>query len=237
MRVKIGTSGYDYPQWKGAFYPPALDTKRRLEYYAARFPVVEINATFYRMPAAETLARWSAVTPPAFTFALKAPQRITHVARLRDVDPVVGAFAEVARTLGPKLGPLLFQLPPSMRKDVGRLADFLALLPRDLAIALEFRHPSWFSDDVLDRLRVHGAALCIADTEQGTTPAVQTAHFGYLRLRAVDYSDADLRRWVEIIARLGAAWREAFVFFKHEAAATGPKLAERLSALVGAAAA
>ncbi len=236
MRVKVGTSGYDYAEWKGAFYPATLEAKRRLEYYAEHFRAVEINATFYRMPAAETLARWSRATPADFTFALKAPQRITHVARLRDVDGLVGAFVDVARTLGPKLGPLLFQLPPSMKKDVGRLVEFLGLLPRDLAVALEFRHPSWFSDDVLERLRVHRVALCIAETEAGATPAVATGEFGYLRLRAVDYSERDLRRWVETLARLGAGWREAFVFFKHEAAATGPALARQLASLLAAAA-
>lgn len=235
MRALVGTSGYDYPEWKGKFYPSELGAGRRLAYYAARFPAVEINATFHRMPTAAMLERWSRETPEDFTFALKAPQRITHVARLRGVAGVLAAFVDVARGLGPKLGPLLFQLPPTMKKDVARLTDFLGLLPPDVAVAVEFRHASWFADDVVDRLRAHRVALCVAETERGVTPAVATAHFGYLRLRAADYADTDLRRWADTITALGTRWTRTFVFFKHEAAATAPKLAQHLTALLPAA--
>jgi uncharacterized protein YecE (DUF72 family) len=232
--VRVGTSGYNYAEWKGSFYPPDLPAARMLEYYAARFSVVEINATFYRMPTPKILAGWAAATPEGFVFALKAPQRITHWARLRDVDEPVRFFCDAARTLGGKLGPLLFQLPPNLPKDSSRLADLLALLPAGLACAFEFRHNSWLADDVYDRLRARNAALCIADSERGTTPLVATADFGYFRLRDEGYGEADLGRWAETIRRLGTGWREAHVFFKHEESGTGPAFAKRLEALLAA---
>ena len=233
MRVHVGTSGFNYPAWKGSFYPADLPASGMLEYYATRFTTVEINATFYRMPTAKTLGAWAAVTPAAFVFALKAPQRITHVQRLRDVDDSVRYFCETARTLGPKLGPLLFQLPPSFVKDLGRLADLLALLPPGGQYAVEFRHPSWLADDVYERLRGANAALCLAETEGGTTPLVTTADFGYLRLRDDRYDDADLRRWVETLRGRAGDWRQAYVFFKHEESGAGPALAQRLQARLG----
>jgi len=233
VTVHVGTSGYDYPEWKGTFYPPDLPATRMLAYYAERFDVVEINATFYRMPTPATLAGWAGRTPEGFRFALKAPQRITHFARLRDVDEPVRFFCDAARTLGARLGPLLFQLPPSFRKDLGRLADALALLPRDLRVAFEFRHASWLDDEVYERLRASNAALCIADSGDRSTPLVATADFGYLRLRDEGYGDEDLARWAATLRRLGAGWSEAFVFFKHEASGTGPAFAGRLIALLG----
>jgi uncharacterized protein YecE (DUF72 family) len=232
--VRVGTSGYNYAEWKGSFYPPDLPAARMLEYYAARFSVVEINATFYRMPTPKILAGWAAATPEGFVFALKAPQRITHWARLRDVDEPVRFFCDAARTLGGKLGPLLFQLPPNLPKDSSRLADLLALLPAGLACAFEFRHNSWLADDVYDRLRARNAALCIADSERGTTPLVATADFGYFRLRDEGYGEADLGRWAETIRRLGTGWRQAHVFFNHEESGTGPAFAKRLEALLAA---
>jgi uncharacterized protein YecE (DUF72 family) len=232
MRVRVGTSGYNYAEWKGSFYPADLPATRMLDYYAGRFSVVEINATFYRMPTPKALSAWAAATPATFVFALKAPQRITHVGRLRDVDDAVRYFCETARMLGPKLGPLLFQLPPSFVKDLGRLADLLALLPPDLQYAFEFRHRSWLADDVYERLRRRNAALCIADTEAGTTPLVTTADFGYLRLRDEGYGDDDLRRWAETVRGLAGVWRQAYVFFKHEESGTGPAFAQRLDALL-----
>ncbi len=233
MPARVGTSGYNYPEWKGSFYPPDLPAARMLEYYAARFGVVEINATFYRMPTPKSLGAWAAATPDAFVFALKAPQRITHLARLRDVDEPVRYFCDTVQTLGPKLGPVLFQLPPNFKKDLGRLGDLLALLPPGLACAFEFRHESWLGEDVYDRLRGRNAALCIADSERGTTPVVPTADFGYFRLRDEGYDDTGLRRWAETIQGLGATWRDAYVFFKHEESGTGPALAKRLQALLG----
>ncbi len=231
MKARVGTSGYNYPEWKGTFYPPDLSAARMLPYYAERFSTVEINATFYRMPNARTVAGWAAATPEGFIFVLKAPKRITHDARLRDVDEPLRYFCDTARMLGPKLGPFLFQLPPNFKKDTSRLAGLLALLPPGLTAAFEFRHASWFSDDVYDLLRTKDMALCIADTEAGSTPAVPTATFGYLRLRAVEYSDEQLRAWIETIRRVGSGWQETFVFFKHEESGTGPELARRFRSL------
>jgi uncharacterized protein YecE (DUF72 family) len=235
MRFRVGTSGYNYPEWKGRFYPADLPASRMLAYYAERFATVEINATFYRMPTPKTLGGWAATVADGFTFALKAPQRITHFARLRDVDEPVRYFCETARTLGPKLGPLLFQLPPNFRRDLARLTDLLALLPPDLTYAFEFRHESWFDEEVYERLRARSAALCIADTGKGTTPLVATGAVGYVRLRDEGYDDRDLARWIDTLRRLGGGWREAFVFFKHEESGTGPALAKRFEDLLATA--
>jgi uncharacterized protein YecE (DUF72 family) len=231
-RVRIGTSGWNYPEWKGSFYPADMKPAGMLAYYAARFTAVEVNNTFYRMPTQKVVDGWAAGVPDGFTFVLKAPQRITHFARLRDVDEPVRVFCDVARTLGPKLGPLLFQLPPNFKVDTDRLADLLALLPPDLRAAFEFRNATWFTDEVYARLAGKNAALCVADHDDGATPAVATADWGYLRLRATGYSDDDLRGWLTTIRRIGAHWRDAFVFFKHEEAGTGPALGARLGALL-----
>ena len=229
--VHVGTSGYNYPEWKRSFYPADLSASKMLPYYAARFTCVEINYTFYRMPTAKAVAGWAAATPPSFVFALKAPQRITHHRRLRDIDEPLTYFRDVARTLGAQLGPLLFQLPPTFRKDAVRLGDLLAMLPRDLRTAFEFRHHSWFDDDVYAVLRAWNAALCVADTETGTTPLIATADFGYLRLRDGDYTEPELAEWA---ARLRSQdWRDAYVFFKHEDSGRGPALALRLREALG----
>ncbi len=235
VSILVGTSGYNYAEWKGTFYPAHLAAAKMLSHYAGHFGVVEINATFYRMPTARTLAGWSAQTPPAFVFALKAPQRITHFARLRAVDEPVRFFCDAARTLGPKLGPLLFQLPPNFKKDLGRLTDLLALLPRDLRTAFEFRHESWLADDVYERLSARNAALCIADFGDRTTPLIATADFGYLRLRDEGYGDEQLAAWAASIRSLAGRWRDAFVFFKHEESGTGPAFARRLLTLLAGA--
>ena len=232
MRVRVGTSGYNYPEWKGRFYPADMKPARMLPYYAERFSTGGINATFYRMPTPATVDGWAKAVPEHFTFVLKAPQRITHFARLRNVDDTVRFFCDTARRLGGRLGPLFLQQPPSFKKDVSRLGELLAQLTPDLRAAFEFRHPSWFADDVYERLRAHNAALCIADTEEGHTPAVATADWGYLRLRAVDYTDAQLAEWLGTMRSVGAGWRDAFVFFKHEEQGTGPALAGRLEALL-----
>jgi uncharacterized protein YecE (DUF72 family) len=229
MRILAGTSGYSYPAWKGSFYPPDLPSSRMLAAYAARLPAVEINATFYRMPRESTLAGWRAEVPPGFVFALKAPQRITHRKRLSGADDDVLLFLRTAAELGSELGPLLWQLPPTQRKDLPRLRAFLALLPRGGRSALEFRHESWRSDDVLATLAEAGVALCVADTEEGTTPLAATAGFGYLRLRRQDYDDAALARWAEVIRV--QPWSDAFVFFKHEDEARGPDYAVRFAAV------
>jgi uncharacterized protein YecE (DUF72 family) len=202
-----------------------------LAYYVERFTTVEINATFYRMPNEKTVAGWASTAPAGFTYVLKAPQRITHFARLRDVDEPLRYFCDTARSLGDKLGPLLFQLPPNFKKATDRLGELLSILPNGFRVAFEFRHESWFDDEVYTLLRSRNATLCIADTEEGTTPAVATADFGYLRLRAVEYSDDDLQRWIATIDRVGSGWSEAYVFFKHEDSGTGPALARRFVAL------
>jgi len=227
VKFHVGTSGYNYPEWKGTFYPKDLPASKMLPYYVGRFTTVEINNTFYRMPNAKTVTGWGAAAPAGFTFVLKAPQKITHFSRLRDVAQPLGFFCETAQTLGDKLGPLFFQLPPNFKKATDRLADVLAKLPPALRVAFEFRHESWFDDEVYALLRARNAALCIAATEEGVTPAVATADFGYLRLREVEYSAEDLQRWLQTIRDIGAGWRDAYVFFKHEDSGTGPALARR----------
>jgi uncharacterized protein YecE (DUF72 family) len=204
-----------------------------LAYYVERFTSVEINATFYRMPSAKTVEGWGAAAPAGFTYVLKAPQRITHFGRLLDIDEPLRYFCDAARTLGDRLGPLLFQLPPNFKKAADRLGKLLAIMPDGFRVAFEFRHESWFDDEVYALLRSHNAALCIADTEEGTTPAVATADFGYLRLRAVEYSDDDLKIWIAKIDQVGGDWRDAYVFFKHEDSGSGPALARRFLALRG----
>ena len=234
MAIRVGTSGYNYPEWRGSFYPEKFPTAKMLPYYAERFSTVEINYTFYRMPNAKTIAGWNAETPAGFVFTLKASRRITHDARLKGVDEPLGYFLDTARALGAKLGPVLFQLPPSFRKDLDRLAGVLALLPTGVRSAFEFRHDSWFSDDAYALLRTRNAALCIADTEKGTTPVVATADFGYLRLRDEGYAAEDLEKWAETVKRLGAGWQDTFVYFKHEESGIGAALAQEFRALLAA---
>ncbi|MEW6251722.1 MAG: DUF72 domain-containing protein [Planctomycetota bacterium] len=226
MNLFVGTSGYSYKEWKGSFYPEDLPAKRMLAYYGERFRTVEINNTFYRMPKAAVLQSWASEVPAGFRFVLKAPQRITHVHRLKDAGDAVAYLCETAGALGDKLGPLLFQLPPNLKKDVPRLRDFLALLPAQRRAAFEFRHASWLDDEVFDLLRGRHVALCIAEAEDGLeVPCVGTADWGYLRLRRPEYGDAELRAWFQRIC--GQGWREAFVFFKHEEAGMGPQMARR----------
>ena len=231
MRLRVGTSGYNFPEWKGSFYPPKLPTAKWLEYYAQQLGTVEINYTFYRMPNAKTIAGWDAATPAGFTFALKAPQRITHFARLRNVDEPLRVFLDTVRKLHAKLGPILFQLPPNYKKDLDALGDLLTQFPTDARAACEFRHASWWSDDVYDLLRSTNTALCVADTGEGTTPLEATADFGYVRLRDEGYTNEDLEGWVQKLRALGKGWTDAFVFFKHEEKGVGPKLAAQFAAL------
>ncbi|HEY4231626.1 MAG TPA: DUF72 domain-containing protein [Thermoanaerobaculia bacterium] len=229
MRVLTGTSGFSYKEWKGSFYPEDLPADAMLRYYAERLPAVEINNTFYRMPKAQLLAGWAEEVPDGFRFVLKASQRITHFKRLKDVSEEVGYFLRVAATLGDRLGPILFQLPPNLKKDLPRLAEFLDLLPAATRAALEFRHASWFEDDVFEALRARGAALCLAEDEELAAPLVATAGWGYLRLRRPDYGEAEIRAWADRVR--AQAWEEAYVFFKHEDAGTGPRLATEMLSL------
>ena len=231
MRLLAGTSGFSYKAWKGTFYPKDLPDAQMLRFYATQFPAVEINNTFYRMPSRELLDRWVEETPEGFTFVLKAPQRITHQGRLKNTGDPLGFFLETAGAMQGRLGPLLFQLPPNFQKDLQRLGAFLALLPRERRAAFEFRHASWRDPEVHDTLRAHGAALCVADTDEDQQPSeiVPTAPWGYLRLRRTEYAEDALRDWVSRVR--GQPWDEAYVFFKHEESGTGPELGRRFTAL------
>ena len=212
--ITIGTSGWVYPHWKGLFYPRDLPSKEWFAYYAARFPTVEINNSFYRIPKEKVLLEWAEQVPPEFRFVLKASRRITHINRLTDEDGSLAYFLRAINVLGEKLGPTLFQCPPSLRKDIGRLRDFLALIPRTWRAALEFRHASWFDDEVYDALRSHDVALVGVDEDEKSWPLVPTAPWGYIRLRRTEYGEDELGGWVERIR--SQPWEEAFVFLKHD---------------------
>jgi uncharacterized protein YecE (DUF72 family) len=226
MELHVGTSGYSYKEWKGTFYPEALPAKDMLRFYGERFGTVEINNTHYRMPKTAVLESWAAAVPADFQFVLKAHRRITHMQRLKDSGESVSFLLEVAGALKERLGPLLFQLPENLKKDAQRLAAFLALLPPKRRAVFEFRHQSWFDDEVFGLLRDHGAALCIADAEGDLeVPFVATADWGYLRLRRPDYDDAALKARLKQVRQQD--WRDAFVFFKHEDEGKGPLMAKR----------
>ena len=197
--IHVGTSGYNYEAWRGSFYPDDLPGRKMLSHYAAQLSTVEINYSFYRKPTTKILQNWAAQVPPGFRFALKAWQRITHQKRLKECGEFVTAFAEVARTLGPQLAPVLYQLPPNLKADVPLLRDFLLQLPRDLMAAFEFRHPSWFCDETWSALGDAKAALCVAESEDLSTPLVRTAPFGYFRLRRLDYGRRSHRRVVHVV--------------------------------------
>jgi len=232
MNLRAGTSGYSYPPWKGKFYPKKLSKEQMLAFYAEHFRVVEINNTFYRLPTASAVKSWAKDVKGEFQFALKAPQQITHRLRLRNADASVTQFLDVAKVLGKRLGPLLFQLPPNFKKDLPRLSAFLKLLPRRRRIAFEFRHASWFDDEVFGLLRDRRVALCIADDDDNLkVPFEATTDWGYLRLRRLDYSDRELAKWVKRMREQD--WRDVFVFFKHEDQANGPRLAKRFLDLAG----
>jgi len=231
-RVLVGTSGYNYPEWRGTFYPEKFSTAKMLAYYAERFPTVEINYTFYRMPTEKLLAGWAAGTPEKFSFTLKAPRRITHDAKLQRCEELVEAFCTTARTLGPKLATLLFQLPPNFKKDVAVLRTFLALLPEGTRAAFEFRHASWFDPDVFEALRARRLALCVADSEKLHAPVEVTADYAYFRLRDEGYQQADIERWAQTVRQLPGV-TDAFVYFKHEEQGLGPDFARRFVEAVG----
>jgi uncharacterized protein YecE (DUF72 family) len=233
MNLRVGTSGFSYPEWKGSFYPEKIKSADMLRFYAERFGTVEMNNTFYRMPTPKTVTAWAEQVPPDFRFVLKAPQRITHFQRLQGVEENVVFFLNSAIVLADRLGPLLFQLPPNMKKDLDRLTALLGLFPAHIPVAMEYRHESWFSDDVYDAMRAKQVALCIADTDEGDTPLVSTAPWGYLRLRREAYDDADLTAWHQKIR--GQPWESAYVFFKHEDEGTGPRFARRFVELGGVA--
>jgi uncharacterized protein YecE (DUF72 family) len=230
--LRAGTSGFSYEAWSGRFYPEELPAKRWLGFYAGRLPAVEINNTFYRLPKESVLAGWAEQVPDSFRFAIKASRRITHIKRLKDAGDETGYLLDVLRVLGAKLGAVLFQLPPNMKLDQGRLERFLDALAGRVPAAFEFRHPSWQDAGVLELLRARGAALCLADTDEGPPPAaVATAPFAYVRLRRDAYSGADLAEWFAKLRALPVT--DSYVFFKHEDAGVGPRLASELLALGG----
>jgi uncharacterized protein YecE (DUF72 family) len=229
QRVLVGTSGYNYPEWRGTFYPEKFSTDKMLPFYADRFPTVEINYTFYRIPNEKLLAGWSQATPEHFTFTLKAPRRITHDSKLQRCEDLVQTFCRTARTLGSKLGILLFQLPPTFKKDLDVLRTFVSVLPDDTRATFEFRHQSWFDADVFSVLRERNLALCIADSEKMSTPVEMTANYAYFRLRDEGYQQPDIERWAQTIAGLPSVG-DAFVYFKHEEQGLGPEFAKRFVA-------
>ena len=222
MRLLAGTSGYAFKEWKGSFYPADLKDAGWLGYYAGKFPTVEINNTFYRLPKEQVLRDWAAQVPETFTFAIKASQRITHHARLKpESAELVEYLLRTTSVLGSRLGPILFQLPPNLKKDVERLRSFLARLPAERRFTIEFRHESWFDDDVLGALREHDVALCVAEQDGFTCPVHATASWGYLRLHKLDYDETALGEWAKCVSTQG--WSDAYVYFKHdEGGGSGP---------------
>jgi len=232
MTLYVGTSGYSYKEWKGSFYPEKLAAKDMLSYYATRLPAVELNNTFYRMPQTSMVESWKTQVPDNFRFSVKASQRITHFKRLKEAGDETKYMLQTVSALEDRLGVVLFQLPPNMKKDLERLEAFLNELPGNAPAAFEFRHPTWFDDEVLNLLRRHNRALVVSDTDDlPATRIDKTADWGYMRLRRVSYSDDDLAQWLERMR--GQDWKTTFVFFKHEDEGTGPKLAAKFLGLAG----
>jgi uncharacterized protein YecE (DUF72 family) len=228
----VGTSGYSYKEWKGSFYPEKLPAKDMLPYYSERLKAVELNNTFYRLPKREMVESWKSQVPDNFRFSVKASQRITHFKRLKDAEDATKYMLDTVQALDDRLGVVLFQLPPNMKKDVDRLESFLKILPKDLSAAFEFRHPTWFDDEVIQLLTRDNRALCVSDTDDLPASHIdKTADWGYLRLRRVNYSKANLTEWIERISVQN--WQDTYVFFKHEDEGTGPKLAAEFLALAG----
>jgi uncharacterized protein YecE (DUF72 family) len=224
MKLHVGTSGYSYKEWKGSFYPEKLPAKDMLSYYATRLAAVELNNTFYRLPQKSLVENWKEQVPGSFRFSVKASQRITHFKRLKEVEDETKYLLDTLSVLEARLGVILFQLPPNMKKDLPRLATFLECLPLNTKAAFEFRHQTWMEDDVLELLSSKNHALCISDTDDlPVTHIDRTADWSYLRLRRVEYSENSLKEWIKRIR--DQKWKEAFVFFKHEDEGTGPKLA------------
>ncbi|GAA5121686.1 DUF72 domain-containing protein [Luteolibacter yonseiensis] len=228
MKPYIATSGFQYPEWKGKFYPEKMAPAKMLAFYAAEFRSTEVNYTFRSMPSAKTIGRWRDETPEDFRFSLKAPQRVTHFAKLRGCGDTVNEFHDAVKGLGGKLGPVLFQLPETFKADAVLLGEFVRALPKGLRAAFEFRHESWFTDGVFDTLAEANAALCIAESEDLATPRIATADFGYLRPRRLDYREGDIRDQARFIREQDGKWSDAFVYYKHEETAAGPGFAKAL---------
>jgi uncharacterized protein YecE (DUF72 family) len=228
----LGTSGFAYDEWKGPFYPPGLKSGEMLRFYAERFRSVEINYTFRRQASEKTLTAWREATPDGFLFALKAHQRITHWLQLADADEAVSTFLDRARLLGPRLGPILIQCPPTLRFDRARIESFLAYLPPTFRYAFEFRHPSW--EEAKELLASQGTAWCFADTDKSpvTADLIDPGPFAFLRLRRDEYSDEDLKTWAGRIAGALDRGSDVFCYFKHEEGSAAPLLADRMAALI-----
>jgi uncharacterized protein YecE (DUF72 family) len=230
VKIHVGTSGYAYKEWKGKFYPEKISPGEMLRFYAGQLKTVEINNTFYHMPKESVLTSWAQQVPGDFVFALKAPQVITHLKRLRNVSGETEYLFRTLSVLDRKLGPVLFQFPKSFRSDIPALQDFLGLIPAESPCAFEFRSPSWLDPEILDLLRERIFSLCTADADENpASEIISTAPWGYLRLRRSGYTDADLSQWLERI--LSQKWERAFVFFKHEDEAKGPQMALRFREL------
>jgi uncharacterized protein YecE (DUF72 family) len=226
MNLHVGTSGFAYKEWKGTFYPKDLPAARMLQFYGEQFPAVEINTTFYHPPKPDLVSAWAGEVPATFKFAIKVPQQITHRRQLAKAGEVMDNLLDVVKVLKKRLGPLLFQLPPWLKKDSARLRELLALPPPRQRAAVEFRHPSWFDEETFTILREHNAALCVAEAEDDlNVPFVATADWGYLRLRRLDYGESELKAWAQRVR--GQKWQEACVFFRHEDTAKGPAFARR----------
>lgn len=231
MRLYLGTSGFGYAEWAGKFYPKGLAPDRRLAYYAEQFNATEINSSFYAMPRPSVLESWAGEVPKRFSFSFKAPGEITHLRRLSGAETATARFVEAVGGVGRRLGILIFQLPPTFRKDAERLGAFLKTLPRGPRYAFEFRHPSWFDEETLGLLRRRKAALCVNDADVRGCPLEATAPWGVVKLRRVLYTRRELAAWARRIR--SQPWREAHVFFKHEETASGPRLAARFAELFG----
>lgn len=223
MQILTGTSGFSYKEWKGSFYPEDLSNDKMLSYYSERLPAVEINNTFYRLPRKNVLESWSQQVPSDFKFVLKASRRITHFKRLKETGEETGYLLETSKALEENLGVILFQLPPNLKKDITRLEKFLELIPKESRATFEFRHDSWLDDETYDTLRPHNIPICISDTDENEGQIVSTASWGYIRMRRTQYKKASLKKWIDQIH--AQKWDQAFVFFKHEDAGAGPKLA------------
>jgi len=226
VRLLAGTSGYSFKEWKGTFYPADLKSDQLLGFYATKFPTLEINNTFYRLPKEHVLLEWASQVPEQFTFSLKASQRITHHTRLKaESESLVAFLLKNTSVLCGRLGPILFQLPPNLKKDVDRLKNFLSYLPADRKYAFEFRHESWFDDEVFSVLRDRDIAMCVAEQADFKCPVVCTATWGYLRLHKLDYDQSALEEWAKCVTAQN--WNEAFVYFKHdEGVGSGPPAVE-----------
>jgi uncharacterized protein YecE (DUF72 family) len=232
MRLLAGASGYSFKEWKGTFYPEDMKPDAMLAFYAERLSTVEINNTFYQMPKVTVLENWAKTVPEGFQFAIKASRRITHMSRLKAdsaADSVQYLYKNL-ETLGAKRGPVLFQLPPFMKKDLPRLDEFLQLLPHGHRAAFEFRNDTWFSDDVYAALKNAGASLCFSEREDNAPPPlVETAPWGYVRLRLETYSESDLGAWAQRLNDTG--WQKIYVYFMHEP--TAPAYAQALTRFSG----